>query len=137
MKTCRCSDAGVILTSASGLEEFFICSYLAVSAAPRLGAVTADAADLKGSAMARDVLAELANFTGSLEGWGLELQFDPDDPESVEQAIREMEMAIDAAADPYPGNEAVAQIAEQLKEQYRLGIREQRPVRRGSGEGEA
>jgi hypothetical protein len=86
--------------------------------------------------MARDALAELANFTGSLEGWGLELQFDPD-PESVEQAIREMEMAIDAKADPYPGNEAVAQIAEQLKEQYRLGIREQRPERRGSGKGEA
>jgi FMN phosphatase YigB (HAD superfamily) len=81
--------------------------------------------------MARDMFAELANFTSSLEGWGLELQFDPDDPESVERAIREMETAIAAKADPYPGNEAVAQIVEQLKEQYRLGIREQRHENRG------
>jgi hypothetical protein len=130
-----CRLLGRFFTPVSGLELFFIRSYIAASAVSRPGVAAADAADLKGSAMARDMLAELANFTGSLEGWGLELQFDPDEPESVEQAIREMEAAIDAKADPYPGNEAVAQIVEQLKEQYRLGIREQRHENRGE-EGE-
>ena len=76
--------------------------------------------------MARDVLAELAAFTSSLETWEMELAFDPADPASVESAIFAMEEAIDSRALRFPGNDPVMDLAEQMKDQYRQAIRAQR-----------
>ena len=76
--------------------------------------------------MPRDALADLQNFLGSLEGWSLDVRFDPDDPESVATAIKTMEQAIDQTAARYRGTPAVMQMAEDMKEQYRQGIREQK-----------
>lgn len=76
--------------------------------------------------MARDVMAELTAFVGSLENWEMDLSFDPDDPASVEAAIAAMEEAIDSRAYRFPGNDPVMDLAEQMKEQYRQAIRAQR-----------
>ncbi|MBI0538967.1 hypothetical protein D9599_25775 [Roseomonas sp. KE2513] len=77
--------------------------------------------------MPRDAMAELGNFTAALEGIDLQLEFDPGDAEAVHKAIAKMEAVIDAAADPFPGNELIAQVVEQLKEHYRQAIREESP----------
>jgi hypothetical protein len=75
--------------------------------------------------MARDVMAELAAFVGSLENWEMDLSFDPDDPASVEAAIAAMEEAIDSRAYRFPGNDPVMDLADQMKEQYRQAIQAQ------------
>jgi hypothetical protein len=72
--------------------------------------------------MARDVLAELADFARWLEDWEMELSFDPDDPTSVEAAITAMEEAVDSQALRFPGNDPVMNLAEQIKEQYRHAV---------------
>jgi hypothetical protein len=82
--------------------------------------------DRRGAQMARDVMAELTAFVGSLENWEMDLAFDPDDPTSVEAAIVAMEEAIDSRAYRIPGNDPVMDLAEQMKEQYRQIIRAQR-----------
>jgi hypothetical protein len=76
--------------------------------------------------MARDVMAELATFVGSLEKWEMDLSFDPYDPTSVEAAVAAMEEAIDSQALRFPGNDPVMDLAEQMKDQYRQAIHAQR-----------
>jgi hypothetical protein len=62
----------------------------------------------------------------SLDGTIATLQFGPDDPASVQAAIREMEVAIDRKTAPYRGNPMVVQVAKGLKETYAKAIRENR-----------
>lgn len=76
--------------------------------------------------MARDAIAELAEFVGLFEEWSLDLKLDPDDPASVDAAIRAMEAEIDAKASPYDTNPAVMDMAERMKGEYREAIRAQR-----------
>jgi len=52
------------------------------------------------------------------------VSFDPDKPESVTAAIREMEAAIDSKVAPYRNNPMVLKIVPQLKEKYRTAIQE-------------
>ena len=58
----------------------------------------------------------------TLDGSIAQLEFNPDDPASVNGAIREMETAIDRKVAPYGGNPLVVQITTGLKEQYRQYI---------------
>jgi hypothetical protein len=57
-----------------------------------------------------------------LDGEIAELSFDPNDPASVKEAIRSMEIAIDRKVGAFKGNPMVAQLIPQLKAKYRNAI---------------
>jgi hypothetical protein len=48
--------------------------------------------------------------------------FDPANPKDVERAIREIEMKVDLKLAPYIASSGVAEIASQLKGEYRKAI---------------
>ncbi|CEH91657.1 hypothetical protein [Xanthomonas citri] len=50
------------------------------------------------------------------------VNFDPNDPASIEAAIQQVETMIDAKIEPWAGNPLVAQVADGMKEQYRDAI---------------
>jgi hypothetical protein len=60
----------------------------------------------------------------SLDGTIATLRFNPDDPESVQEAIRQMEAAVDAKVAPYHGNALVSTVAQKSKAAYRAKILE-------------
>lgn len=60
----------------------------------------------------------------ALDGQLATVRFDPDNPESIEAAIRAMESAIDDKVAPYRDNAMVASIVPQLKDKYRAAILE-------------
>jgi len=60
----------------------------------------------------------------SLDGTIATLRFDPNEPASVQVAIKQMENAIDTRAGPYRGNEIVDKLASQMKAHYREQIEE-------------
>jgi len=60
----------------------------------------------------------------ALDGQVATVRFDPDNPESIDAAIRTMESAIDEKLAPYRDNAMVASIVPQLKEKYRAAILE-------------
>lgn len=64
---------------------------------------------------AQKVIAEL-------DGELTVVNFDPQDPGSIEAAIKEVEAVIDAKVGPYASNPIVAPMIEGMKEQYRQGI---------------
>lgn len=65
----------------------------------------------------------------SLDGTIATLEFDPDDPASVQNAIRQMEAAIDGKTSRYRNNPLVIQVANGLKDAYRKAIREKKAAR--------
>ena len=69
-------------------------------------------------------LAELQRAMVSLDGEVATLRFDPDDPASVQRAIREMESAVDRKTAPYRRNPLVAKIAKGAKDAFRKKILE-------------
>jgi hypothetical protein len=60
----------------------------------------------------------------ALDGEVATVRFNPEEPESVEAAIRTMEAAIDMKVGPYRNNALVLSIVPQLKEKYRSAILE-------------
>jgi hypothetical protein len=60
----------------------------------------------------------------SLDGTIATLKFSPGDPNSVQNAIRQMEAAIDSKTAAYRGNALVAKVAKAMKDQYREQILE-------------
>ena len=60
----------------------------------------------------------------SLDGTIATLNFDPDDPASIQRAIRQMESAIDGKTVPYRNNAMVMQVAGDMKDAYRKAIHE-------------
>jgi hypothetical protein len=60
----------------------------------------------------------------TLDGTIAQLKFDPDDRQSVQSAIRQMETAIDNKVGRYRGNALVSQLVANMKEQYRQKILE-------------
>jgi hypothetical protein len=71
-------------------------------------------------------LADAQRAFQSLDGTITTLKFDPDDPASVQRAIRQMEAAIDSKTSMYRNNPLVMQTAKGLKETYRKAILEQK-----------
>lgn len=69
-------------------------------------------------------LDQFSKVISELDGDICEVRFDPDDPASIEQAIGQMEAAIDERASSYNGNELVMSVVEEMKEQYREAILE-------------
>jgi hypothetical protein len=68
----------------------------------------------------------LVDFVAALEGWSLDLEFDPADPASVERAIEAMEKYISGTAALFPEDQSVTDLAEQMKAQCRAAIRDHR-----------
>ena len=66
---------------------------------------------------------ELARFAKAIDGDLVTVKFDPDDPTSVQEAIRQMERAVDAKAAPFRSNSLVMNLAAQTKEKFRQAIR--------------
>jgi hypothetical protein len=60
----------------------------------------------------------------ALDGQLATVSFDPDNPASIQAAIRTMEAAVDDKVAPYRGNALVEGIIPQLKEKYRAAILE-------------
>lgn len=69
-------------------------------------------------------LEEAQRALQALDGTIGTLRFKPDDPESVQEAIRQMEASVDAKVAPYRGNALVSTLAQKSKEAYRAKIGE-------------
>jgi hypothetical protein len=67
---------------------------------------------------------ELTAALKSLDGDLATVSFDPNQPESIDQAIRVMEETIDRKVAPYRNNQMVGGIVSELKAKYRAAIRE-------------
>ena len=67
-------------------------------------------------------LRELESAASSLDGEIAQVSFDPNDPQSIERAIQEVNSAIDEKIRGYGDNKTVANLVEALKESYRNGI---------------
>lgn len=68
------------------------------------------------------ILGEFQRALQDLDGSVATLSFNPADPRSLENAIREMEEAVDQKAAPYAGNPFVSEIARATKEAFRRKI---------------
>jgi len=69
-------------------------------------------------------LGEFSKAIADLEGDITEVRFDPNDPVSIEQAVKQMEAAIDARIEPYSQNSMVTSLVSEMKERYREAILE-------------
>ena len=69
-------------------------------------------------------LEEVQRAFKSLDGTIATLKFSPSDPVSVQNAIRQMEDAVDKKAARYSGNALIANVAKATKEQFRKRILE-------------
>jgi hypothetical protein len=67
---------------------------------------------------------EASRACKSLDGTLTTLNFNPAGPDSVNDAIRQMELAVDSKTAPYRSNTLVSQMARELKEMYRQKILE-------------
>lgn len=67
-------------------------------------------------------LKEAQKALAALDGQIGTVNFDPNDPGSIEAAIRQVELMIDQRAGAYARNPIIAPLIEKLKEQYREGI---------------
>lgn len=75
-------------------------------------------------------LDELSNFAKEIDGQLGKVEFDPHDPGDIERAIAEMEVMVDERSATYSRNDAVQNIATQMKESYRRAILEKAAARR-------
>jgi hypothetical protein len=78
-------------------------------------------------------MEQLAKFAGELDGDVANVSFDPHDPASIDQAINEVNAAIDERAASYGRNDWVENAADQLKEQARSAILEKAAAARLGG----
>ena len=69
-------------------------------------------------------LKDAQRALASLDGEITRLRFNPNDPASVQQAIRQMEQAVDSKTAAYSSNPLVAKIAQGTKEAFRKRILE-------------
>lgn len=67
-------------------------------------------------------LEQLQKVADDLDGLELNLSIDTEDPSSIQNAIREMESAIDTKVARYSSNELVRNLGEELKEKYRAEL---------------
>lgn len=69
-------------------------------------------------------MKELENAAAALDGDIANVSFDPQDPQSIDLAIQQMEAAIDERVGDYQDNDIVQSIADQLKEHARNAVLE-------------
>jgi hypothetical protein len=78
-------------------------------------------------------IKELEQAVAALDGDIAQLRFDPEDPQSIDRAIQQMEAAIDERVGDYQNNDMVQGIVETLKEQARNAILERAAAARLDG----
>ena len=81
-------------------------------------------------------LEELERAIANLDGDIANVTFDPNAPQSIEQAIQELNTVIDERVMGYSKNEMVASIVKELKEQFREEILDRASAARLAGEDE-
>jgi hypothetical protein len=69
-----------------------------------------------------EVTRNMEQLKRALDGAVAGLSFDPQKPQEVERAIREIEMKVDLKMAPYISSPGVREIALDLKEEYRKAI---------------
>jgi hypothetical protein len=69
-----------------------------------------------------EVTRNMEQLKRALDGAVAGLSFDPQKPEEVERAIREIEMKVDIKFAPYISSPGVREIASDLKAEYRKAI---------------
>ena len=69
-----------------------------------------------------EVTRNMKQLKRALDGAFTGLSFDPQKPEEVERAIREIEQKVDLKMAPYMTSPGAREIAEQLKEEYRKAL---------------
>lgn len=79
-------------------------------------------------------LKELERAIAALDGDLASVSFDPDDPQSVDLAIQQMEAAIDQRVGDYSRNDMVDGLVSEMKERGRQAILERAAEGRMSGE---
>jgi hypothetical protein len=82
---------------------------------------------------------QLKDAQKALEGLDGELgsvSFDPQDPGSIEAAIKRMEMTVDERVGNFASNPIIGPLIEGMKEQFRTGILERAAAARLTKEGE-
>ena len=67
-------------------------------------------------------LKEAQRALEAIDGELTTISFNPDDPESIEGAIRQTNEAIDSRVGPYASNPFVEPLIEQMKDHYRQAI---------------
>ncbi|MCX8476747.1 MAG: hypothetical protein MT490_13190 [Sphingomonas sp.] len=78
-------------------------------------------------------LSDASKVLGSMDGTIAQLRFNPNDPASVEEAVREMERAIDAKTAGYSSNPLIRNVAAQMKVTYAAAIRAKADQSRDAG----
>lgn len=91
--------------------------------------------EIKGLDTLTKHLEEAAKFSEELEG-SLEIKFDPSSPESIEQALVQMESFINQKAASFSTNPMIENIVNQYKEQSRTFILDRAAQARLKPEGE-
>lgn len=82
-------------------------------------------------------MRELEKAISALDGDIGSVNFDPNDPQSIDLAIQTMEAAIDERVGDYIRNDMVQGIVSEMKERYRQAILERAAAARGEQEGDA
>lgn len=73
---------------------------------------------------------QMAKFAEEIDGQLATVNFDPNDPASIEAVIKEVENIIDEKARSYERNDWVQKISEQLKEKMRETVLERAAIAR-------
>ncbi|WP_244832089.1 hypothetical protein [Caballeronia sp. TF1N1] len=71
-----------------------------------------------------DLRTEVAAVLEALEGLVITVDFDSEDPDSVEAAIEKVEATIDATVEPYRGHPLIESAVADLKAECREGLYE-------------
>ncbi|GFM82628.1 hypothetical protein PSCICN_33200 [Pseudomonas cichorii] len=79
---------------------------------------------LKGLDQLQRQLEEAEEVIKNLDGDLCTVNFDPSDPESIEQAIQQVETTIDERTGRHASNPIVGPLAAEMKERYRAEILE-------------
>lgn len=79
-------------------------------------------------------LDEVSKFAKDVDGHLGEVKFDPRNPGDIERTIAEMETMVDERALRYSRNDAVRNIADQMKQTYRQAILDKAAAARLEGQ---
>ncbi|MDR7102850.1 hypothetical protein [Croceicoccus sp. BE223] len=81
-------------------------------------------------------MKELEKAIAALDGEIGTVNFDPNDPQSIEVAIQKMEQTVDERVGDYSRNDMIEGIVSEVKERYRQAILERASEARNEQEGE-
>ena len=80
--------------------------------------------EIKGLKELQRTLENAQRALAAIDGEIGEVRFNPNNPESIDNAIHEIETMIDSKVAPYGNNEIVAKFVKAAKERYRAKILE-------------